>query len=114
VLLDRGAVCGGSSGRNAGGVRHQFTHELNVRLATRSIARIVQLQEEWGLDLGFHAVGYLFLVATEPHERAFRAMVARHNQWGVPSRYLRPPEIAALVPGITTADLRGGSFCPTD
>ncbi len=114
VLLDRGMVCGGSSGLNAGGVRHQFTNELNARLATRSIERIVQFQQEWGLDFGFHAVGYLFLVATEQHDGAFRETVALQNQWGVPSRYLSPDEIAALVPGIYTDDLRGGAFCPTD
>jgi sarcosine oxidase subunit beta len=114
VLLDRGAVCAGSSAVNAGGVRQQFSHDLNVRLAKRSIERIVALTREWGIDVGFRQVGYLFLVAIEEHEQAFRQAIRLQNSRGVPSRYVDTAEIASLVPGIRTDDLRGGSFCPTD
>jgi sarcosine oxidase, subunit beta len=114
ALLDRGAVCAGSSAVNAGGVRQQFSHDLNVRLAKRSIDRIVTLTSQWGVDIGFHQVGYLFLVATEEHEQAFRQAIRLQNSWDVPSRYLDIAEIAVLVPGIRTDDLRGGAFCPTD
>jgi sarcosine oxidase subunit beta len=114
VLLDRGAVCAGSSGVNAGGVRQQFSNELNVQLAKRSIDRIVELTREWGIDVGFRQVGYLFLIATAEHEQAFREAIRLQNSWDIPSRYLDTAEIAELVPGIRVDDLRGGSFCPTD
>src|SRR5260370_26863268 len=113
VVLDRGAVCAGFSAVNAGGVRQQFSHELNIRLAKRSIERIVELTGEWGVDINFRQVGYLFLVATEEHVRAFRQAIRLQNSLDVPSRYLDTVEIAALVPGIRTDDLRGGSVCLT-
>src|SRR5579862_4434292 len=75
VVLDRGAVCAGSSARNAGGVRQQFSAAVNVRLARQSIARIVDLTQEWGIESGFHQVGYLFLITTAEHEHAFRAAI---------------------------------------
>ena len=39
VLVEREDSLGtGATGRNAGGVRHQFSHEANVRLSLDSIA----------------------------------------------------------------------------
>ncbi|MEO8796292.1 MAG: FAD-dependent oxidoreductase, partial [Polyangiaceae bacterium] len=32
VVVDRGYLCGGASGRNGGGVRAQFSSEANIRL----------------------------------------------------------------------------------
>lgn len=114
VLVDRGAVCAGSSALNAGGVRHQFTGELNARMAARSIDRIVRLQQEWGIDVAFRQVGYLILAATDEHDSAFRETVRRQNGWSIPSRYIDTDQITELVPGIRTDDLQGASFCPTD
>src|SRR5205807_7387321 len=32
LIVDRGYLCGGASGRNGGGVRAQFSSETNIRL----------------------------------------------------------------------------------
>ncbi len=66
VLLEREAALGtGSTGRCAGGFRHQFSSEINVRLSLASVRMIRSFTEEHGLPLDLHAEGYLFLVRDE-------------------------------------------------
>lgn len=114
VVVERGAVCSGSSGRNAGGVRQQFSSAANVGLARRTLERVRGFADEFGVDVGFREVGYLFLAASEEGEARLRRTVGAQNALGVPSRFIGVDEIAELVPGVNVADLRGGSFCPTD
>lgn len=114
LVLDRGGICSGSSGVNAGGVRQQFTSEVNVRAATRSIQRISTFQEEFGVDVGFQQVGYLFLFSRPETRSVFEAAIDEQNACGVASRIIDPAEVAELAPIVRTSDLLGGGFCPSD
>jgi sarcosine oxidase subunit beta len=114
TVLERGAVCSGSSGLNSGGVRHQFTNRLNVQLASRTIERLGTFPDEFGLDIGFKQVGYMFMVSTSEHEAIFRDAVAQQRGLGIASTFIDLGEIEHLVPGINTAGLRGAAFCATD
>src|SRR5919201_436800 len=60
VLVDRGEVAGGATGKAMGGVRQQFSTADEVRLAQASI----RFFEELGPPL-FEQVGYVFLATTE-------------------------------------------------
>jgi glycine/D-amino acid oxidase-like deaminating enzyme len=61
VVLERERLGVGSTSRNAGGVRLQFSTEINVRLSQRSLPHWERFNEEMGVDVGFHQVGYLIL-----------------------------------------------------
>jgi sarcosine oxidase subunit beta len=113
-VLDRGAICSGSSGLNSGGVRHQFTSDLNVRLATQTIRRLSGFQEEFGVDIGFNQVGYMFLTATDGSEQTFRSAVEQQRALGVESAFLDTDDVRRLVPGIRVDDLHGAAFCASD
>src|SRR5687767_920082 len=77
MLLERESTLGtGATGRKAGGVRHQFSHEANVRLSLESIALFERFEDEVGTPLDLHQDGYLFLLSTPETVRAFRANVA--------------------------------------
>src|SRR5258707_4856413 len=66
VLIEREHGLGlGSTGRCAGGFRHQFSTEVNVRLSLESIRMIRSFSETLGLPLDVHADGYLFLCSAE-------------------------------------------------
>ena len=46
VLVERDTQLGtGSTGRNAGGVRHQFSHDANIRLSLESIAVLERFED---------------------------------------------------------------------
>jgi len=112
VLLERESLGGGSTSKAAGGIRAQFTDELNVRIAIRSMAEFQALDRVGGI--GFRRNGYLFLLdAEEDAERFQRAQVAQHAL-GVPSQMLTPAEAKELVPALVTDDLVAAAYSPMD
>jgi sarcosine oxidase subunit beta len=64
VLLEREPFLGAmSTGQCAGGVRHQFASEINVRLSQQSIAMLEQFPEEMDQEIGLRFDGYLILLS---------------------------------------------------
>lgn len=114
TLLDRRYVGGGSSSLNAGGVRQQFSQEINVRIAVNTVRRISALREEFGEDIAHRRAGYLFVYANPDQEQLLAEAVALQNRWDVPTRMISPAEIAELVPGARVEGVLGGAFGPTD
>lgn len=114
LLLEATGIAEGSTSRSAGGVRHQFTNDLNIELAKRTIARLEVFPEEFGVDCSFRQVGYMFLVSNEGTRSAMLAAVERQRELGCETTFLTPAEVAEMVPGIRTDDLLGASFNPRD
>jgi sarcosine oxidase subunit beta len=98
VLVERGELASGSSGKPIGGVRAQFTDPLNVALGARSLRAYGDFGRRPGADIGLQRVGYLFLLRTEAEVDLFRAAVAMQNGLGVPSRVIDMDEACALNP----------------
>ena len=115
LLLERDDALGtGSTGRCAGGFRHQFSSEVNVRLSIESIRMIVSFQETHGLPLDVDRDGYLFLVRDQALWREFLAGVELQRSVGVEVRVLSAAEAADLSPGISTEGIIGATFCGED
>src|SRR6185369_14411889 len=77
VLLERDKLLGtGSTGRNAGGVRHQFSNEANIRLSVESIGLLERFADEVGSPIDFRQHGYLFLLSSPSSVDTFRKNVA--------------------------------------
>lgn len=116
VLVEREKFLGmGSTGRNAGGVRYQFSTEVNIRLSIFSLDVLARFEELFGISSGYRPIGYLFLLTTPQEVTQFQANVALQQRVGVPwVRYLEPDEIATLVPLVNLEGVLGGTFCPRD
>ncbi|MFD8419035.1 NAD(P)/FAD-dependent oxidoreductase [Streptomyces sp. NPDC059466] len=114
VLVERDELAAGSTARAAGGVRAQFSDELNIRLGARSLEAFARFGEEPGQDIGLHRVGYLFLLSTPEEVTAFEDGVRLQNTLGVPSRMIDPAEARRLSPLITTDGLLAAAFSPDD
>jgi sarcosine oxidase subunit beta len=115
VLLEREPLLGtGSTGRNAGGVRHQFSSEANVRLSVESIRLIRHFAEQVGGEVDFHQHGYLFLLNTSESVAQFTSQVAMQRRLGVAVELLSPGQAAALAPGLNVDGVLGASFCADD
>jgi sarcosine oxidase subunit beta len=114
VLVERETLGAGSTGKAAGGIRAQFSDELNVRIALECIRRFQRFDEQPGAEIGFKQWGYLFLLSSEADVASFRASLAIQQRLGAPSRLLHPDEAAEIVPGIRIDDLLAATFCPLD
>ncbi|MER6463672.1 NAD(P)/FAD-dependent oxidoreductase [Streptomyces sp. NPDC001288] len=114
VLVERDELAAGSTSKAAGGVRAQFSDELNIQLGARSLEAFARFGEEIGHDIGLRRVGYLFLLSTPGEVASFEAGVRLQNQLGVPSRMLTPKEAARLSPLIATDGLLAAAYSPDD
>ncbi len=114
ALLEKDLVCFGSTGKSAGGIRVQFSSELNIRLSLEALKILAGFQEEFGVDPGFRQTGYLFLATTEAELAMFRQNVALQQGFGIPVEVLGPEEIRRRVPILRVDDVAGGTFCPWD
>lgn len=114
VIAERGAVCSGSSGLNAGGLRQQFTQATSILAAKDTIAQMATFAEQFGIDPGFRQAGYLFLHNGGRNGETLRRAIATQNEHGVNTRMIANDDLADLVPGINTEDLQGAAYGPTD
>jgi sarcosine oxidase subunit beta len=114
VLLEKGQLGEGSTSRCVGGIRTQFSTEINIRFSLESLKSFQQFEEEFGVDPEFKQIGYLFLGTTELELEIFRENVTLQRRFGIPTELLGPDEIKARWPYLRTDDLLGGTYCPWD
>jgi sarcosine oxidase subunit beta len=115
VLVERERMLAtGSTGRNAGGVRHQFSNEANIRLSIESIGLLERFADEVGQTIDFHQDGYLFLLSAEESVETFRRNVTLQRSLGVDVQWLDPTDIERLVPGLDAAGVVAATFCARD
>src|SRR5207244_11119830 len=76
VVVEKESMVGtGSTGRCAGGFRHQFSTEVNIRLSLMSIAKLQSFSEELDQTIDFHQDGYLFLLQKQEDIESLRRNV---------------------------------------
>ncbi len=64
-VLERGEIGQGATAKATGGVRQQFSSEINIRLSRESVKRFERFEEEMGASADFREVGYLLLASSE-------------------------------------------------
>jgi sarcosine oxidase subunit beta len=114
VLLERGALGGGSTGRAAGGIRTQFSDALNVRLAKRSRDAYARFGERPGAEIDYRADGYLFLLDEAGDVDAFAAAIELQAGLGLRTELIEPAAAAALCPLLDTDGLLAAAHSPDD
>ena len=110
VVVDRGYLCGGASGRNGGGVRAQFGSEENIRLMQESIRICRDFAREMRINVWFRQGGYLFLVRSEEGRRTLEKSVSVQNSCGLGTRMLTPKEAKRIVPELSTEGVVAASY----
>jgi sarcosine oxidase subunit beta len=105
----------GSTGKSMGGVRAQFSTDVNIRMSVYSIPFFARFEEATGHPSGYKPRGYLFMATNDWHMQYLRKNHARQKSQGLKNAELvSPDDIRKVLPQLRSDDIIGGSFCPTD
>jgi glycine/D-amino acid oxidase-like deaminating enzyme len=100
LLLERGTLASGMTGRSMAIVRMHYSNEVTVRMAWASRGVIASFSDITGNPGGFVQTGYLF-IAGQGQEQALARNVALCQRIGVPCEVLSPAAAAARWPDIS-------------
>jgi sarcosine oxidase subunit beta len=115
VLVEREHLLGmGSTGRNAGGVRHQFSSEANVKLSIESIELFERFRDEIGYEVDLRQDGYLFLLSNDEDVAHFRNNVDMQRRLGVDVEVITPIDAQRLAQGLEVDGVIAATFCARD
>ncbi len=114
LVVERGELACGSSGKPIGGVRAHFSDPLNIELGRRSLRAFQDFPHRPGADIRLDTVGYLFLLTGERQAEQFTESVRLQNSLGVPSRMIDAAEARRLCPYLSTEGLVAAVHSPTD
>jgi sarcosine oxidase subunit beta len=115
VLLEKEPYFGtGATGRCAGGVRYQFSTEINIKLSQASLPMIERFKEEIGQEVNYHQCGYLLVATQEADAVKFKHNVDLQNKLGVPTQLLSADEVRARLPLMKFDDALAGTFNQKD
>lgn len=115
VLLEKDAFFGqGATGRCAGGVRYQFSTEINVRLSLASLPMLERFKEEIGQEIDYRKCGYLFVLTRPQDVETFRHNVELQNRLGVQTEWLDGDEVRCRLPLMKFDDALAGTWNPQD
>ena len=115
IILEKEKRIGtGSTAYSAGGVREQFTSEVNIQMSRLSLDILDRFEEEMGQAIDYKRAGYLFLASNEEQAEALRHNVAKQNRLGVKSRLIEPREARERVEALNIDDIVLGAFNDRD
>jgi sarcosine oxidase subunit beta len=114
VLFEKGQLGEGSTSRCVGGIRTQFSTEMNIRFSLESLKTFEGFEEEFGVDPEFRRIGYLFLGTTEWEMEVFKENIKLQKKFDIPVEFLSSEEIGSRWPYLRVDDVLGGTFCARD
>jgi sarcosine oxidase, subunit beta len=115
VVFEANAAPGlGSTARAMGGVRAQFTTELNVLFSAFSISAYERLAADHPDILTFHQVGYLLLAEENDTVLALQSAIDLQRSLGIDTEVLTTDDILVKAPYIRVDGVKAASFHSRD
>ena len=111
VLLERGVLAGGSTGRSQAILRMHYSNEVTTRLAWDSLAIFKDFAEMTGAPSGYVKTGY-FVIVGEEDRAAMEANVRMQRAVGVDTSVVSAEDVREIAPMIATADGEAFAYEP--
>lgn len=115
LLLEKEQFFGqGATGRCAGGVRYQFSTEINIRLSLISLPMLERFEDEIGRRIDYRQCGYLILLSNQTDLEQYKYNVRLQHSLGVQTTWMEGDEIRDLLPMMNLEDVLAGTFHAKD
>lgn len=114
VLLERGDLAGGSTSKAAGGIRANFSDELNIALGKRSLELFHDFPNRPGQEIDLHTSGYLFVLTDQESLEHFTEAVSLQREMGIDARMVSVEEALTLSPLLDPSGVLGAAYSPDD
>jgi len=111
LVLDKGYVASGASGRSSGLVRMHYTYPPEVHLALLSVDYFTDWQQRLGRPSSFRRTGFLRIVPVSQAAR-LRANVEMQQACGVNTRVVTREELREMEPGWRLDDVEVAAYEP--
>src|SRR5664279_5672463 len=114
LLIEKEPLPGsGSTSKANGGIRAQFTTDVNVAMSLASMDILDALAPEIGEPPVYRKAGYLFLTGDPARFSAMKKAVAFQKARGVSVELLDAGAVRAMAP-YAAGEIAGGTFGPRD
>lgn len=114
VVLERDELTSGSTFHSAGLVGQLRTTSNLTKMIRYSTDLYRRLKDETGVDPGWREVGSLRLASSPQRLEELKRLVAVSRSFGLPLELIGPKQAQSLFPLMTTGDVEGAVFLPTD
>ncbi len=116
VVLEKGYICRGSTGRCAAGIRQQWGTEMNCLLSRLSIRHFEVMNEmlEYNGDVEFKQNGYLMVTYSEDEAEMLKNNLVLHKKLGIPVQFLTVEDVREIVPALNTERVIASTICMED
>jgi len=116
LLIEKGYLASGATGRCGAGIRQQWGTELNCLISKHSCDFFETANEEleYDGDIEFKQGGYLLVTSTEKEHEQFIKNIQVQNRMGIHSKLLNLEEAKEIVPFLNTEGLISAAFHEKD
>jgi len=111
VLVEKGHIASGPTGRSSGIVRQHYTIRTLAEMARDSLRIFQKFAEHVGGDAGFVQTGCVF-TCPERDTAALRTTVAMHQSRGIRAEILTAEQVQGIEPGISPHGIALAAYEP--
>jgi glycine/D-amino acid oxidase-like deaminating enzyme len=97
ILLEREAICNGTTGRSGAIVRQHYSNDFTIRMAKESLTVFQHFNDLVGGDCGFVTTGMVVLTGDSGAD-ALRANVQMQQEQGINTRMIAAGELSDVAP----------------
>ncbi len=116
LLLEKGYICRGSTGRCGAGIRQQWGTEMNCLISRYSIKHFEKMNDEleYEGDVEFIQNGYLMVTYSESEAAMLKNNLKLHKRLGIPVQFLSIEDVKEIVPALNTERIVASTICMED
>ncbi|UCD70920.1 MAG: FAD-binding oxidoreductase [Syntrophobacterales bacterium] len=114
VLLEKEALCSGSTSKSVGVIYLQHFTRVEIELIQWSLETIRHLDERSQMRLDFNKIGFIHLCHGNEEADRLRQNLSLQKGAGVQVHWLECQDLLKIIPQLTVSDVSGAAFTPDD